>query len=329
MSLYIEAVRQVFPGKPTYTEKDIIDLYGKVYIVTGANTGVGELVARTLFSKHATVWLACRNEEKGRKAIRSISEAFPSSKGRLEFLSLDLSDLTTIKRSAEEFLSKEKRLDVLWNNAAVMMPPNGSKSVQGYELQIGVNNLAPFLFTQLLTPLLIETAKTSPKGSVRVVWVSSSAAELMAPAKGGIDMDNLDYKKDTFYAYKYGVSKVGNYYHSTEYARQHRKDGIVSIALNPGNLETELDRHCQHLYEKIFRRLTVYPAINGAYTELFAGLSDEVTLELESGDWVVPWGRITKIRPDLIDGSKPKDEGGQGIAQTFWEWTEEQVKPYL
>ncbi|KAI1144376.1 short-chain dehydrogenase [Hypoxylon sp. FL0543] len=327
MSFYISAIRQVFPGRPTYTEKDIPDLAGKVCLVTGANTGVGKEVARILFSKNATVWVAARNEEKGRNAIQSIREAHPESTGKLEFLRLDLSDLTTIKESAETFLAKEKRLHVLFNNAGVMMPPQGSKSPQGYELQIATNNLGPFLFTKLLTPTLAETAKLSPEGSVRVIWVSSSAAETLIPVKGGIDLDNLDYKKDIFYAYKYGVSKVGNYYHSTEYARRHRKDGIVSLSLNPGNLKTELDRY-RNPIELLLRRLTVYPAVNGAYTELFAGLSNEATLE-KSGGWIIPWGRFSDIRADVLQGSKPQAEGGTGIAEKFWEWTEEQVKPYM
>lgn len=224
-----EALRQIFPGKPTYTEKDIPNLSGKVYLVTGANTGLGKEVAQILFSKHATVWIAARTEEKGRDAIQSIREAFPWSKGTLEFLRLDLSDLSTIKDSAETFLAKEKRLHVLFNNAGVMFPPAGSKSAQGYELQIGTNNLGPFLFTKLLTPALIETAKESPPGSVRVLWVSSSAAELFIPVNGAIEFDNLDYKRDIFYMNKYGVSKAGNYYHSTEFARRHTKDGIVSV----------------------------------------------------------------------------------------------------
>ncbi|KAL7626539.1 short-chain alcohol dehydrogenase [Parahypoxylon ruwenzoriense] len=327
MWLSLSSIRQVFPGKPTYTEKDIPDLTGKVYLVTGANTGVGKEVAQILFSKNATVWVAARNEEKARNAIQSIQEAFPSSTGKLEFLHLDLSDLTTIRGSAEAFLAREKQLHVLFNNAGVMFPPHGSKSAQGYELQLGTNDLGHFLFTKFLTPTLVGTAKLSPKGSIRVVWVSSSAAEFLTPVKGGIDIDNLDYKKDTFYAFKYGVSKAGNYYHATEYARRYRDDGIVSLALNPGNLKSELDRNCNAL-EMILRKITVYPPINGAYTELFAGLCDEVTLE-KSGDWIVPWGRFSDIRQDLKEGSKPPSEGGTGIAQQFWEWSEEQVKPYV
>ncbi|KAI1075436.1 short-chain dehydrogenase [Whalleya microplaca] len=326
MATYIETARQILPGKPKYTEKDIPDLSRKVYLVTGANTGVGKEAAQILFSKNATVWVAARNEEKGRKAIESIKEAFPESTGRLEFLHLDLSDLATIKKAAETFLAKESQLHVLFNNAGVMFPPSGSKSAQGYELQLATNDLGPFLFTKLLTPTLIETAKTSPKNSVRVVWVSSSAAERLIPKAGGIDFDNLGYKMSIFYAWKYGMSKAGNFYYATEYARRHRNDGIVSISLNPGNLKTELDRTCNAL-EMIFRKATVYPPINGAYTELYAGLSEDVTSEIP-GDWIAPWGRFANIRGDLAQGSKPESEGGTGLAQKFWEWSEEQVKPY-
>ncbi|GAW21732.1 hypothetical protein ANO14919_112560 [Xylariales sp. No.14919] len=325
MAHYISAIYQLFPGNPSYTENDIPDLSGKVYLVTGANTGIGKEVARILYCKNAVVWIAARNAEKGTDAVASIKEAHPSSNGRLEFLQLDLSDLTTIKTSADTFHAKEKRLDVLFNNAGVMFPPNGSETAQGYELQLGTNCLGPFLFTQFLTPTLLTTAKTAIPGSVRVVWVSSSAAEHLSP-KGGIDLENLDYKRNTFYAFKYGISKVGNYYHATEYARRHRDDGVVSVSLNPGNLKSELDRNCNFV-EKLFRHVTTYSTINGAYTELFAGISDKVNIR-NSGAWIVPWGRIETIRKDLLEGSEPEEVGGTGIAERFWKWSEEQTSPY-
>jgi NAD(P)-dependent dehydrogenase (short-subunit alcohol dehydrogenase family) len=109
-----------------------------------------------------------------------------------------------------------------------MTPPQGSKTKQGYELQLGTNCVAPFLFTKLLTPILKHTAQTAPPGSVRVVWTSSAAVELAAPKKGVV-MENLDYKTDQSPGYKYGTSKAGNFYHGTEYAKRYRADGIVSV----------------------------------------------------------------------------------------------------
>ncbi|KAH7385138.1 hypothetical protein BKA64DRAFT_158607 [Cadophora sp. MPI-SDFR-AT-0126] len=317
---------QMFPPTPKFTEKELPDQTGKVFIVTGASSGVGKELAQILYSHNAKVYVAARSSEKAEKAIESIKVAFPNSKGAIEYLHLDLDDLSTIKASAEEFLSKEKKLDVLWNNAGVMAPPQGSRTKQGYELQLGTNNVAPFLFTKLLTPILKASAKVNPPGSTRVVWVSSSAAEAMSP-KGGVDMANLDYKKDQAVWHKYGVSKAGNVHHAKEFAKRYGDDGIISVALNPGNLKSDLQRHIPRWQNMILQRF-LYAPIYGAYTELFAGLSPDVTSE-KNGAWIIPWGRFNPLRADIEAGSKSEEEGGTGISKKFWEWSEEQVKSYL
>lgn len=83
---------------------------------------------------------------------------------------------------------------------------------------------------------------------------------------------------------KYGISKAGNYLHSTEFAKLYRADGVISIACNPGNLDSDLYRNMPALLKWILRALVLYPSIYGAYTELFCGLAPEVTIE-KSGDW--------------------------------------------
>ena len=260
----------------------------QVYVVTGSNTGVGKEVARILYAKHAKVYVAARSEEKAAAAIESIKGDFPRSEGSLTFLKLDLADLTTIKKSAEEFLSKETKVHVLFNNAGVMIPPVGSVTPQGYELQLGVNNIGTFAFTKLLTPLLVQTAKSEAPGAVRVVWVSSIGAEKASHVPGGVPIDDLEldnYKhflKAKFY--RYGVSKAGNYLHGAEYAKRHADDGIVSVALNPGNLDSDLYRTMSPLITAVLRRVVLYPSVYGAYTELYAGLSPDVTME-KSGSW--------------------------------------------
>ena len=186
------------------------------------------------------MYLAARSEEKTNAAIESIKAAFPNSKGEAIYLHLDLDDLTTIKASANDFLSKEDKLDVLFNNAGVMVPPQGSKTKQGYELQLGTNNVAPFLFTKLLTPTLIKTAKLEPPGTVRVVWTSSSVAEAGSP-KNGVNMDNLDYKVDKPAWHKYGVSKAGNILHAKEYANRYKGDGLISVVSEVMLTETGRD----------------------------------------------------------------------------------------
>ncbi|PSR98968.1 hypothetical protein BD289DRAFT_361644 [Coniella lustricola] len=319
---------QVFPAKPTFTDKDIGDLEGKVYIVTGANTGVGKHVAKILFAKNAKVYCAARSEEKAVKAIQDIQTEVKQSRGELVFLKLDLADLSTIRASAEQFLAKEDKLHVLFNNAGVMYPPQGSKTAQGYELQLGVNNLGPFLFTKFLTPTLVRTARASEPSTVRVVWVASLAAEALALSQGGIDISNLDYHVDQSSMIKYGVSKAGNYYQGVEFARRHKEDGIVSVPLNPGNLDSDLWRGLPSAAASFIRRLFLSPSVYGAYTELFAGLSTDVTIQ-RSGEWVIPWGRFAQTRAQLLQAAIPASEGGTGEAERFWEWQEEQVRPFL
>lgn len=262
-----------------------ISNHPQVYIVTGSNAGVGKEVARILYSKHAKVYIAARSAEKAASAIESIKASSPSSEGTLTFLKLDLADLTTVKASADEFLSKESQLHVLFNNAGVMRPPRGSVTAQGYELQLGVNNIGTFMFTKLLTPTLAQTAASSPAGSVRVVWVSSIGAELASPS-GGVPLDELDNyqheKKWEFYLY--GVSKAGNYLHAAEFARRHGGEGVVSVPVHPGNLDSELYRTVNPWMSAVMRRVALWPSVYGAYTELFGGLSPDVTVE-KSGSW--------------------------------------------
>lgn len=95
-------------------------------------------------------------------------------------------------------------------------------------------------------------------------------------------------------------------------------------AMNPGNLRSELARDSGYLFGQ-FHHFISYPPINGAYTELYAAFSGEVT----NGSWVIPFGRIGKMKNSLQDGTKDESEGGTGTAKKFWEWQEEQVKPYL
>lgn len=289
---------------------------------------MGKELARILYTKNAKVYIAARSEEKATQAIEDIKRAAPESRGALFFLRLDLADLTTIKPTVQKFLQQESKLHVLFNNAGVMKPDEGAASAQGYELQLGVNNVGTFLFTKLLTPILAATAKTERPGTVRVVWVSSSAAEAPLSPKGGVVMDNLDYHKDMGWLAKYAISKAGNYLHGSEFAKRHRADGIVSVSLNPGNLNSDLWRNQSNVTAKLLQWFVLHPVILGAYTELFAGLSDDVTME-KTGGWIVPWGRFMSIRKDLQEATKTKAEGGLGTAGEFWEWSEKQVASYL
>lgn len=180
-----------------------------------------------LYQKNARVYIAARSEEKYTVAEKAIKEEHPTSKGSLTFIKLVLDDLTTIKAAAEDFLARESNIDVLFLNAGVMLPASGTKTVQGYELQQGTNSLGHFLFAKLLTPTLISSAAKAPKNSVRIVWVSSSAADL-APVPA-IDFENMDFKTDENRFFKYARSKAGNAIQACEFARRYPESGVLSL----------------------------------------------------------------------------------------------------
>lgn len=251
----------------------------KVVIVTGANGGLGKHVSQALYAKNARVYMLARSEEQTREAMAAIKAAVPKSTGDLVFLHLDLADLTSVRKTADDFLRKERSLHLLFNNAGVGFPEKGSKTKQGYELQLGVNCIGPWALTKYLTPTLVSTAEISPPDTVRVVWVSSSVA-VYASTKNFVQ--NLNPNESS--ANKYFVSKLGNYFQATEFASRHKSDGIISVSLNPGNLKTEFWRTQKGVMAFILNNFILYPSILGGYTLLFAGTSPKVTIR-ETGSY--------------------------------------------
>ncbi|GME26200.1 Short-chain dehydrogenase [Neofusicoccum parvum] len=322
-------VQSFFIPAPPLTPENLGDQTGKVFIVTGGYSGVGFELTKALYAKNGVVYIAGRSVQKAALAIADIEDEVPRSDGRLEFIKLDLGDLATIKKSAEDFLKREQRLDVLVNNAGVMVPQqDGSTTEEGYELQIGTNCLGPYLFTQLLLPILQKTAAISAPNSVRVTWAASVAIDF-APEHG---MAWNDKKKcpvnHANSSINYAQSKAGNLFLASEFARRLGRDtGIVSVAYNPGNLRTELYRHANVVAAFLFQIL-LYPAKLGACTELFAGWSPSIG-QHNSGCLVVPWGRVFEPRQGLQQAIRLNYEGGYGLAERFWDWCDRETKRWM
>ncbi|KAI1385666.1 uncharacterized protein F4822DRAFT_413846 [Hypoxylon trugodes] len=212
---------QLFPPCPKFTDKDIPDQSGRVFIVTGGASGVGFEVSRILYEKNATVYIATRTASKIEAAIGRIKEQYQTSHGKLEALILDLEDLATIKPAVENFMSKEQRLDVLFNNAGVMGTNPDERSVQVKK---------SIFICRLLEPILLNTAahQNSSAGSIRVVWVSSML-DIGTP-KGGVvwdlETDELTIHPDMMSNYM--QSKAGITFLGHEYAKRFGKKGIIS-----------------------------------------------------------------------------------------------------
>lgn len=222
---------------PALFEKD---LTGMVMVVTGANGGIGLVTSKQLSKQGATVILACRNPEKGAVAAEEVGGVF---------LRLDLASLDSVKEFVSAFKKDYDRLDVLVNNAGVMMCPY-AETVDGFEIQFGANHLGHFLLMRLLTPMLLETAEKTGKPS-RFLALSSCAATDFPGGYQGYPWINFDDlmssadKYDTEFAY--GQSKLANYLHATEAGERYPADKLISVSLHPGWVYTPLDTH---IFEK-------------------------------------------------------------------------------
>jgi NAD(P)-dependent dehydrogenase (short-subunit alcohol dehydrogenase family) len=314
---------QSFPPTPTLTEANLPSQRDKVFIVTGGYSGVGLQLSTILFNAGGKVYLAGRSEAKAKQAIEDITSKStdPTQFGELVFLHLELDDLSTIKSSVETFKSKESRLDVLWNNAAASFLPASNVTEHGHEPTMVTNCVGPFLFTQLLVPCLQATAKKCQPGSVRVVWTSSLTVDMSAPT-GGMNLSDLTSPPSDPTAI-YVNTKTGNWFLASEMAKRVGDSGILSVVQNPGNLKTNILRNAPSWMPVITYPLLHNPKF-GAYTELWAGLSDDLNVD-NNGAYVVPWGRLHRgPRKDIMDALKTTDDGGTGQASKFWEWCENQ-----
>jgi len=249
-----------------WTIKDIPDLAGKTVIVTGGNSGLGLESVKAFALKGAKVIMACRSLEKGEEAKKQIVKFLPAAD--IIVMELDLTDLKSIRNFSSEFIQNHTRLDVLLNNAGIMMVPYGVTK-DGFENQLGTNHLGHFA----LTGLLLEVLKNSPAS--RVVNVSS-----MAHSSGEMDFNNLLYEnvKDYSPLKAYGRSKLSNLLFTYELQRFFEKNKIncMALAAHPGLSDTNLGHY---MMEKWYFRLLMplffrmaQPASMGALPELRASV---------------------------------------------------------
>ncbi|KAF4563006.1 hypothetical protein EYR40_007278 [Pleurotus pulmonarius] len=302
---------QNLPPKPIWSVDQIPDLAGKVIIVTGGNTGIGKETIRALLAHNATVYMASRSEERARSAITELKEATGKE---AFFLHLDLGNLANVRKAAEEFLSKEKELHVLINNAGVMYPPISQVTDDGYDMQFGTNVIGHFHFTQLLMPALVSAAQSAPDKHARIVTVSSWGHELWPGLVYDTFTDGPARRKCSTH-YLYSQSKYGNVVVARELARRYADQGIVSIALHPGSINSELARYTPgwNLWGKLLGYL-LYDTAHGALTQLYAATAPEAG-EL-NGKYLIPWARLGKAIPSTQDPE---------VAAKLWAWLEAAV----
>lgn len=295
-----------------WTANQIPELSGKIIVVTGANSGIGYESTREFSRKGAEVILASRDPIKAEEAILQIKEEIPAAK--LKFIELDLASLDSIRSFSEVFKSNYDKLDILLNNAGVMMIPY-AKTEDGFERTLGINHLGHFALTGLLLDILIKTP------GARVVNVASNAHY-----GGEMDFDNLLYENGTDYSptKSYGRSKLANLLFTYELQRrfQMREYDVTALAAHPGISATNL---ANHLVPNMFSwlippvmKLFFQSSAMGALPSLRAAVDPEA----RGGQYYGPDGKGERSGYPVVVDSNAASKNEED-ARMLWEASEE------
>lgn len=262
-----------------WTVANIPDQTGRIAVITGANSGLGYQTALALASKNAHVVMACRNLPKANAACDKIRQQAPTAS--LAVMPLDLADLASIRTFAADFLTQYDRLNLLINNAGIMIPPL-RHTTDGFELQLGTNHLGHFALTGLLLERLMEQPNS------RIVTTSSIVAHI-----GRIKFDDLMHERRYHRWLAYGQSKLANLLFALELQRRltAAQAATISLAAHPGGSATNLQRTGIDLDNAPVQRLLMaflYPflqsATMGALPQLYAATAPGVP----GGDYYGP-----------------------------------------
>ena len=247
------------------------DLRGRVYVVTGANSGSGLATMAQLVRQGAHVVAACRRVAAGEEAVRGLS-----GPGTAEVLALDLGCLDSVRRCAQAVLARHARLDGLVNNAGVMNTPRG-RTVDGFETQFGTNYLGHFM----LTELLLERLKAGAPS--RIVCVSSVAHVGMRGRGGELHLDDLNGDRRPYDGMEaYAQSKLAIVLQAVSLARRLEGTGVTAVSVHPGWIRSNLVSHTMPAWVQngLLRPLSPFlgmlSAEDGAQTTLHCLLADDL-----------------------------------------------------
>jgi retinol dehydrogenase 12 len=276
------------------------DLQGRTFFVTGVSSGIGRAIVEALAARGGNVVLASRSEERTRPVLDSIQARHPAVDAR--FLSLDLSDLASVRHAADGFLAAGRPLDVLINNAGVAGTAGLSRD--GFDLTYATNHIGPFLLTNLLLPRVRE----SPQG--RIVNVAS-AAQFRAK---GIDWTMLEPRttpRRSGFA-DYAVTKLMNVLHAKELARRLAGTSITTSSLHPGAVASNIWRSLPQPLQWFMKRFMLSNE-EGAQTPLYCATAPELAAAT---------GRYYEKSREAAPNPLADDVG---LARELWTRTEEVV----
>lgn len=297
-------------GITDWTPDRLPDLAGKRYLITGGNSGIGFEAARMLGEAGGDVVIACRNPTKAEKAVAQLERM---AKGKIETVTLDLSDLSSVRTAAEDIRRRYPKLDALVNNAGIMQTPE-TRTVDGFELQLGTNHLGHFLLAGLLFDLV-------EKAEGRIVIVSSIAHKF-----GVIHRDDLMLEKSYSPTNAYTQSKLANLMFAIEFDRRLRAKNlpVEAIACHPGYSNTALQSTgpgaLLNVLYAFMNPLMAQPAKKGAIPTVFAAAGTEA----QSGAYYGPtgWGDARGPVGDAFVARRALDAE---TAAWLWEESERRV----
>jgi NAD(P)-dependent dehydrogenase (short-subunit alcohol dehydrogenase family) len=295
-----------------WTTENIPDLTGQVIIVTGANSGIGYEAAKEFVRKGAQTILACRSMDKAQAALDQILAETPNATA--EIMALDLASLASVRAFAEVFKGKYSRLDILLNNAGIMMVPYG-KTEDGFERQFGTNHLGHFA----LTGLLIELLQNTP--GARVVNVSSNGHRF-----GVMDFDNLMFEKAQGYtpSKAYGRSKLSNLLFTYELQRRFEAAGldVIATAAHPGISNTNLASHMLNNWFFKAAGALVMRMTQSAAMGALPSIRASVDPDAKGGEYYGPGGR-REARGYPVKVESNQASHNQADAEKLWQVSEE------
>jgi NAD(P)-dependent dehydrogenase (short-subunit alcohol dehydrogenase family) len=244
-------------------------MQGKTVLITGANQGIGKATAVILAKMGAKVVLVCRSETKGRAAleeVRAVAKGAPP-----ELLVADLARLDDVRRVAADFRRAHDRLDVLLNNAGLIVP-SFHTTPDGLEETFAVNHLAPFVLTGELLDLLKATAARA--GEARIVNVASRAHQ-----RGSMHWDDLEGRKGYSSLAAYSQSKLANILFTYELARRLEGTGVTVNCLHPGVIASGFGKTYSGVFSVLVRLAKPFLASpeEGAKTSVYLASSAEVS----------------------------------------------------
>ncbi|MCO8255935.1 oxidoreductase [Haladaptatus sp. AB618] len=293
------------------------DQSGRTVIITGANSGLGLEATKAFARKGGHVVMACRSLDRANRARRKIESMV--SDASLTVLELDLASQASIRQFGTEFESEFDRLDVLLNNAGIMMTPY-SMTEDGFERQLGVNHLGHFALTGLLLDHLVET-----DGETRVVTQSSIAHK---SGSGEIHFDDLNGKQSYSRFEAYAQSKLANLLFTYELDRRLRAVGAdtIAVAAHPGSSATELASGdtemdtsvIQQIVRKFVNTFMTQSAVAGALPALYAATAANV----DGGHYIGPGG-LLEMRGNPTHVVSNATSYDHATARRLWEVSEE------